>query len=400
MKKGLRLIFSACLLLPVLALQGQISADCENGRNPITGEYCLNSISTAVPFLRIVPDARSGALGDAGIAISPDANAMHFNASKLVFAEQDLSISATYTPWLRALGLNDVYMAYLSGYKKIDDLQAVGVGLRYFSLGSIQFTDIDGNPLNIGNPYEFEVQAAYSRKLGDKISASVGAKFIFSDLASGQQVEGETIQAGAAGAADIGFTYQSPVEMGETSSNLRLGLALTNIGSKITYTNSIYRDFLPANLGLGAAWEFELDKYNTFTLITDINKLLAPTPDPADDDNNGVPDYREKSVISGIMGSFSDAPGGINEEFRELMYSFGVEYWYDQQFAVRAGYFSEHQSKGNRKFLTVGLGLKYNIFGLNLSYLVPTTNQQNPLDNTLRFSLLFDFGAFSDEGLE
>ncbi len=370
----------------------------ETGKAPTTGQFCLNAISTAVPFLGIVPDARSAALGNAGVAISPDANAMHFNASKLVFAEEDLSIAATYTPWLRALGLNDVYMAYLTGFKKIDEFQAVGLGLRYFSLGSIQFTDTEGNALNTGRPYEFEINGAYSRKLGEKLSASIGAKFIYSDLASGQQVDGETIEAGAAGAADIGFTYQSPIKLNGSESFLRLGLALTNLGSKITYTNSINRDYLPANLGLGAAWEFELDEYNSLTTIVDINKLLVPTPDPnVDADGNNIPDYREKSVVSSVLGSFNDAPNGFNEEMRELNFSLGLEYWYDKQFAVRAGYFYEHESKGNRKFLTVGLGLKYNVFGLNLSYLVPTTNQQNPLDNTLRFSLVFDFGVLDDD---
>lgn len=363
----------------------------------LDGTPCTNTVVTAVPFLRIVSDARSGAMGDVGIAISPDANAMHFNASKLVFAEEDLGISATYTPWLRALGLNDVYLAYLTGYYKLDDLQALGIGLRYFSLGSIQFTDPNGEPLNTGRPNEFEIAAAYSRKLTDKFSAALTAKFIYSNLAAGQQVEGETIEPGVAGAADISFTYQTPIDMAKGESNLRIGLALTNIGSKITYTRSLDRDFLPTNFGLGAAWELQLDDYNSLTFATDINKLLVPTPCQGADcdlDGDGRFDYKDQSSISGIFSSWSDAPDGFSEELKELMFSFGAEYWYDKQFAVRAGYFYEHAQKGNRKFFTVGLGLKYNIFGLNFSYLIPTTNQRNPLDNTLRFSLLFDFGAF------
>ena len=340
-------------------------------------------------------------MGDAGIAISADANAMHFNASKLVFAEEDLGISATYTPWLRSLGLNDVYLAYLTGYKKMDDdLQAIGFGLRYFSLGSIQFTDANGEPLNTGKPNEFEVSVAYSRKLTDKFSAAVTGKFIYSNLAAGQTVQSETIEAGLAGAADISLTYIAPIEMENAESNLTLGLALSNLGSKITYTNSLNKDFLPANFGLGAAWNLELDDFNSITFATDINKLMAPTPcqgPDCDADNDGIFDYKEQSGISAVFSSFSDAPEGFKEELRELMYSFGVEYWYDKQFAVRAGYYNEHSQKGGRKFLTVGLGLKYNIFGLNFSYLIPTTSQQNPLDNTLRFSLLFDFGAFVGE---
>lgn len=364
---------------------------------------CPNAIITAVPFLRIVSDARSGAMGDAGIAISGDANAMHFNQSKLAMASEDLGVSATYTPWLRALGLTDVYLAYLTGYYKLDDLQAVGVGLRYFSLGDINFTDINGNAIGNGRPNEFEITAAYSRKLTDKFSAAVGAKFIYSNLASGQEVNGQQIEVGTAGAADISLTYQTPVEVNGKESNLTLGMAITNIGSKITYTNAANneKDFIPTNLGIGAAWELNFDDYNSMTFTTDINKLLVPTrclgetDQDCDSDLNGIDDWREESPIGGIFSSFGDAPGGFSEEIKELMYSFGVEYWYDKQFAVRAGYYTENQTKGNRSFFTVGLGLKYNIFGLNFSYLVPTTNQRNPLDNTLRFSLLFDFGAFS-----
>ena len=376
-----------------------------------TGGDCVNTILTAVPFLRIVSDARSGAMGDVGIGISADANAMHFNQSKLILADKPLGISATYTPWLRSLGLNDVYLAYLTGYYKLDDLQAVGLGLRYFSLGDINFTDENGNPTGTGRPNEFEITASYSRKLTEKLSAGVGAKFIYSNLASGQQVDGQIIDAGTAGAADISFTYNTEIEANGNPSDLMVGLAITNIGSKITYTNAAnsQKDFLPTNLGIGAGWTFNFDNYNSLTIATDINKLLVPTrcfddPDTpeneCDSDGNGVNDWREASPISGIFSSFSDAPNGFDEELKELMYSFGVEYWYDKQFAVRAGYFTEARSKGDRHYFTVGLGLKYNIFGLNFSYLVPTTNQRNPLDNTLRFSLLFDFGAFDGEGLD
>ena len=233
--------------------------------------------------------------------------------------------------------------------------------------------------------------------LAPNFSASIGAKFIYSNLAAGQMVQGELIEPGVAAAADISFTYTTPLKMTNMDSDLTFGLAITNIGSKITYTNSTNRDFLPANLGFGAAWDLQLDDFNTLTFAADINKLLVPTPCQAEDcdlDNDGIPDFKQQSPIAGIFSSFGDAPDGGSEELKELMYSFGVEYWYDKQFAVRAGYYSEHVQKGARKFFTVGLGLKYNIFGLNFSYLIPTTNQRNPLDNTLRFSLLFDFGAF------
>lgn len=402
-----KLLLQTVLIISALAAAtapaySQCYFDENNVLRNVDGTPCTNTVVSAVPFLRIVSDARSGGMGDVGIGLSPDANAIHFNASKLVFAEEGLAMSATYTPWLRALGLNDVYLAYLTGYYKIDDLQAIGFGLRYFSLGSIQFTDQNGEPLVPGRPNEFEITGAYARKLSDNFAASLSAKFIYSNLAAGQQVDGgEVIEPGIAGAADVAFTYRTPIEMQNGDSELTLGVAFTNIGSKISYTNSIVRDFLPANMGIGGAWKMDLDDYNSLTIAADINKLMVPTPCQdstcQDLDNNNVFDYREQSGIGGIFSSFSDAPEGFSEELKELMYSVGVEYWYDEQFAVRAGYFSEHVQKGGRRFFTVGLGLKYNIFGLNFSYLIPTTNQRNPLDNTLRFSLLFDFGDLSDQ---
>ncbi len=383
---------STLLYSPLL---GQCTFDKNGNLVDLSGRPCVNTVTTAVPFLRIVSDARSGAMGNVGIGLSADPNAMHFNASKLAFAEEKMGISATYTPWLRALGLNDVYLAYLTGFYKIDDLQSLGVGLRYFSLGTIQFTDENGQALVPGRPNEFEIAIAYSRKLSDNFSAALTGKFIFSNLAAGQIAPGgEEIEVGLAGAADLSFTWLIPIEMQRSSSNFRLGLALTNIGSKITYTRSTVKDFLPANIGLGAAWDIDLNEFNRITFAADINKLMVPTPcqgGNCDLNNNSVSDHKEQSPISGIFSSFGDAPEGFREELKELMYSFGVEYWYDQQFAVRAGYFNEHAQKGNRKFFTVGLGLKYNVFGLNFSYLIPTTNQRNPLDNTLRFSLLFNF---------
>lgn len=385
------------VLLSAESIYAQCTFD-QNGRLVnLDGTPCTNTIVTAVPFLRIVSDARAGAMGDAGIATTADPNAMHFNASKLVFAESETAMSATYTPWLRALGLSDVYLAYLTGYKQLDELQTVGFGLRYFSLGSIQFTDVNGEPLREGRPNEFEIALAYSRKLADKLSAGVTGKFIYSNLAAGQNLPGgETIEVGIAGAADISFTYLTDLNLSNTESNLAIGLALTNIGSKITYTRSTVRDFLPTNLGLGIAWNLDPNPYNRLTLAVDVNKLMVPTPcqgPDCDQDGDGIPDYKAQSPISGIFTSFTDAPEGFSEELREFYYSFGLEYWYDKQFAVRAGYFNEHLQKGNRKYFTVGLGLKYNVFGLNFSYLIPTTNQRNPLDNTLRFTLLFDFAA-------
>lgn len=410
MKNALRFSFLIVLFFAISGtsnLQAQCTWDADNQMFiNLDGSPCTNTVVTAVPFLRIVADARSGAMGDAGIAISADANAIHFNASKLVLAEEDLAVSATYTPWLKSLGLNDVYLAYLTGYKKIDDLQAIGASLRYFSLGSIPFTDVNGEPLITGRPNEYEIALAYSRKLSDKFTAGLTGKFIYSNLAKGQQLDGgETIEAGKAGAADLSFTYQTELKSNTMDdSQLTVGLALTNIGSKITYTASINKDFIPSNFGLGAAWFMAFDDYNTLTITGDVNKLMVPTPYQCPE---GMSDAeceaealarRDQSPVSAMFSSFGDAPEGFSEELKELTYSLGLEYWYDKQFAVRAGYFSEHNQKGGRKYLTVGLGLKYNIFGLNFSYLVPTTNQRNPLDNTLRFSLLFDFGEYDPQG--
>lgn len=372
-------------LLPSFQTQAQV-----NGVNQLDGR--INTINTAVPFLRIAPNARSGGMGDLGVAISPDANAIFWNSSKLAFVDNEMGFSLTYTPWLKQL-VNDIYLAYLSGYRKIDDLSTIGFSLRYFSLGQIIFTDITGTETGTGRPNEFAIDMAYARRLSDNLGVGVNLKYIYSNLASGQNVNGVEITPGNAFAADVNLYGSYPVELKSgLETELAWGLNISNIGTKISYTESAEnKDFIPTNFALGAAWSINFDDYNKIVLAGDVNKLLVPTPDSVDADNNGIFDYKEQSIVSGIIGSFSDAPDGFSEEFRELMYSAGIEYWYDEQFAVRAGYFNEHSTKGNRKFFTVGLGLRYNVFGLDFSYLVPTSNQRNPLDNTLRFSLSFDF---------
>ena len=363
------------------------------------GDPCFNAITTAVPFLRIIPDSRSGAMGDAGIAVSPDPNSMHHNASNLAFVDRKFSISTTYSPWLRALGISDIYMAYLSGYYKIDDLQALGFGVRYFSLGEINFTDEAGVSQGTGRPNEFELAAAYARKLGDNFSMAISGKFIYSSLASDQRIGSVEIKPGISGAADVSATYIT-----ETYDNqkLKLGIAVTNLGAKISYTESSNKFFIPANLGIGAGYTFNFDEYNKLVFAYDMNKLLVPTPlhpaDPEYDVNpaDGIPDYRQQTMFSAVLGSFNDAPNGTSEELTEISHSIGMEYWYDDQFAVRGGYFHEHVDKGNRKYFTLGMGLKYNVFNINVSYLVPTNNLNNPLGNTLRFSLIFDISAFQN----
>jgi len=404
----------AISLLTLSQSSGQASgfdfgAGCITDAN---GECLPSTILSAVPFLRIIPDARGGAMGDAGIAASADPNGIYYNASKLAFTEKDASFSATYTPWLRNLGLNDVYLTYLSGYKKVDELQTLGFGFRFFSLGEINFTDFDGNPAGMGKPREFEFAIAYSRKLSENFSAGLTAKYIYSNLASGQQVGNVTISSANAFAADLSLTYKKEGNLTAAGSEWTFGAAISNLGSKVTYTGNEVKDFIPANLGLGAGLKLNFDEYNSMTFLFDINKLLVPSPiSPTLKDENGItsdnpdydangngePDYKEQSMFSAVVSSFGDAQGGFSEELKEYTASFGMEYWYSGQFAVRAGYYYENPLKGDRQFITVGAGLKYNVFQLDLSYLVPTNNRRNPLDNTLRFGLQFDFAALTGD---
>ncbi len=357
-----------------------------NQYETVTGEPCVNTIITAVPFLRIAPDARSAGMGDAGLAVSKDANAIHFNASKLVFAENRTGLSLTYTPWLSALELKDVYLGYLSGYHQINEAHAIGLSIRYFSLGETLFTDENGIPIGNGKSNEVEFNASFAKKIGKNFSGGFGLKYIYSNLASGLSIAGTDISAGKSIAMDFSFTYQTP--------NLTVGLAATNLGQKITYTNSINKDFIPTNLGIGVAWNKYLGETTRLTLTTDINKLMAPTPDPAgaDEDFDGVPDYKQVSTFKGIFGSFSDAPGGFSEEMRELMFSFGAELIIKDNITFRTGYFAEHSTKGNRKYFTTGLGYTYKFVTVNGSYLIPSTSQKNPLKDTFRVSVLFNFG--------
>ena len=347
----------------------------------------INVVTTAVPFLRISPDARAGGMGDLAIATTPDASSSYFNLGKVPFNELRTGLNLTYTPWLKRL-VNDVYLASMAGYHKLDDNQAISASLRYFSLGSIQFTDNFGNPLQSFNPREFGIDIGYSRKLGERTGFGVGLKYIYSNLAGGS-VGGNTYKAGKSVAGDLGFYHNNQNEAGQ---GWAFGAALTNLGAKISYTdNADQRDFIPANLGIGTTYTSVLDESNKVMFGIDINKLLVPTP-PAVGDSAGLVAYRQKSVVSSWFSSFGDAPDGFSEELKEFQVSAGAEYVYANQFALRAGYFYENKTKGNRRYFTTGVGVKYNVFGLNFSYLIPTGSgiNQNPLANTLRFSLVFD----------
>jgi hypothetical protein len=352
-------------------------------------------VTTAVPFLRISPDARAGGMGDVGIATEPDANSAFWNLGKTPFAKSKTALSVTYTPWLRDLGLNDVYLASLAGYYQLDEQQALSLSTRYFSLGNIQFTDFAGNDLGSFRPREFSIDFGYSRKLTDKLGLGVALRYINSNLAGGQSANGVTYKAGNAVAGDVSL-YHSNVS--EASGGFAWGVVLSNLGSKIAYTNDVNnKDYIPANLGLGVSYTKVFDETSKMTFAVDINKLLVPTPplptDPSDPDATrkdsiNLVGYRGYGVMQSWFKSFSD--GG--NEFKELMFGVGAEYSYNDQFMARAGYFYEDKTKGNRKYFTLGVGVKYNVFGLNFSYLIPSGNgvNRNPLSNTLRFSLLFD----------
>lgn len=342
-----------------------------------------NALEYAVSFLTIAPDSRAGAMGDVGAATSPDYNSMHWNPSKYAFIESDMGISASYTPWLRNL-VNDINLGYLSFYKRIDKKQTIAASLLYFDLGDIQFTNDFGEPDGQHTPYEMSFDIAYARAFSEKISGGIAFRYIRSDITGGTEVGGSETKAGNAFAADVSMYYlNDKLKIGDNIYTLSFGINISNIGNKISYTD-IQKDFLPANLKIGTALKYDIDDYNSLTLALDLNKFLVPTPS-----GDSIVDI---SVSEGMIQSFSDAPLGLEEELHEIKYSVGAEYWYANQFAVRVGYFYEHENKGNRKYFTVGAGLKLNVFTIDFSYLLPV-KQNNPLANTVRFTLGLDFQA-------
>ncbi len=350
----------------------------------------INVVTTAVPFLRISPDARSGGMADMGVATTPDQASGFWNVGKVAFNENS-GIVATYTPWLKDL-VNDVYLASIAGVYKLDENQALHASLRYFSLGNITFTDNLGNDFGSFRPREFGIDVGYSRRLNTKNGIGVTLKFISSNLAGGTTVGSTTYKTGNAVAADIGYYHDGTKA---TGNGFAWGVVLSNLGSKIAYTdNADAKDFIPANLGLGLNYRKKMNATNAISFGVELNKLLVPTP-PAEGDAPGLIAYRNKSVIGSWFSSFGDAPDGFGEEIKEFQVSLGGEYTYNNQFSFRAGYFYENKTKGNRRFFTMGLGLKYNIFGFNFAYLLPSGSgvNRNPLSNTLRFSVLFDFNG-------
>ncbi|MGZ3882849.1 MAG: type IX secretion system outer membrane channel protein PorV [Bacteroidia bacterium] len=390
------------------------------GRSQVSTQQlagAINPITTSVPFLLIAPDSRQGGMGEVGAATQPDVNSIHWNGSKLAFAEKSTGIGISYTPWLRQL-VPDISLSYLSAYHKLKNkTTAIGGSLRYFSLGNITFTDISGNTTGQFKPNEFAIDFALSQKLSDNFSAGIAIRYINSNLTGGVALSnGQATRPGQSVAADVSMYYRTPkgFEVADKKSTVSLGLAITNIGQKISYSTA--KNFIPTNMRLGGGLKMDIDDYNSFGFYADLNKLLVPTPpvyqkyktvngtdssaDYIDPATNGKVVAKGKDpnvpVAQGMIQSFYDAPGGFKEELREINIAVGFEYWYAKQFAVRAGYFYEDKTKGGRQFFTIGLGVRYSVFGLDMAYLIPTT-LRNPLQNTLRFTLSFDFDAFKSQ---
>ena len=385
------LIYKAfALTLIITSLSVTVNAQFNDSLS-LTGG--LNALRVAVPFLTIAPDSRAGAMGDVGAASTPDVNSQHWNPAKYAFIDKEWGISLSYTPWLRKL-VNDINLNYVSGYYRLDKEQVISASLLYFSMGDITFTDINNVQQSHYNPNEFSFDVAYSRLFSDKISGGLAFRYIRSDLTGGFSQQGQTAaKAGNAVAADVAMYYQSPISIDSRKGEMAFGLNVSNIGTKLSY-NEEKKDFIPINMRLGGRVSLDFDAYNRMSFMLDANKLLVPTPPIYDRNDETViiagkdPDV---SVPAGMLQSFYDAPDGFKEELHEISYSLGVEYWYANQFAIRAGYYTEHETKGNRKYFTLGAGLRYNIFNLDFAYLVPSSGQNNPMANTVRFSLAFDF---------
>ena len=392
MNKTMKILMAGCLSL----LSWQASAQDSQGDSK---ESLFNPVNYAVISQTIAPDARGGGLGDVGAATDPDVNSQYWNPAKYPFNISRAGVALNFTPWLRSL-VNDMNLAYLAGYYRIGDYSAVSASLRYFNMGEV-FTidpDVNSNAMTI-NPYEMSVDVAYSLMLSEKFSLAAAIRWIYSDMRFDYT---EDNSPASAFAADIAAYYQNYINIGQRECQLGVGLNISNIGSKITFSGKEYGEFLPANMRLGASLMIPIDEYNRITLAADANKYLVPTvPKQMEgEDNSEYEDrvhreYDDVSAISGIFKSFSDAPGGFKEELEEINYGLGAEYVYNDKFSLRAGYHHESQSKGNRKYFTVGAGFKMNVFSLDAAYVVATA-KSNPLDQTLRFTLSFDMDGIKD----
>lgn len=386
----IKLFFTICAFLG-FSLKSFAQVDKNDIFNPVT---------TSVTSQSIAPDARAGGMGDVGAATDPDVTSQYWNVAKYPFTISRAGVALNFTPWLRKL-VNDMNLAYLSGYYRIGDYSAVSASLRYFSLGEVQ---TNYNPTQQGtamtiNPYEMSVDAGYSLMLSEKFSIGTAVRFIYSDLKADYT---DDVTPGSAFAADLGAYYQDYVNIGQRECQLGLGLNISNIGSKISFGGDNNSYFIPTNLRLGTSLMVPIDEYNRITFAADANKLLVPThpkirdgESPTDFDARVQKEYYDVSSISGIFKSFGDAPNGFKEELQEIQWSLGAEYVYNDKFTLRAGYHHESENKGNRKYFTMGAGFKMNVFSLDAGYVISTA-ATNPLDQTLRFTLTFDMDGLSD----
>ena len=391
------LAFLIFLNVPVFS-QSTILSGQDTSRRPII---------TAVPFLLISPDSRGSAMGETGVATSPDVNSVHWNNAKLAFIDKKYGFGMSYVPWLGKI-VDDMSVSYLSGFYKLDQVQTVGLSMKYFDLGEIQLTDNQGLSLGVENPKELSTAFTYSRKLTNDLSIGGSARYIWSNL-TGSISNYSDAKAGNSFSVDLGVYYNREISLVNRTSELSFGSHISNIGGKITYGSSKSLDFIPVNLRVGTSLKTFLDQYNSITLAVDLNKLMVPSPPIYEVDINGNyvidPTTNQakilkgknpnRSVLSGIFSSFSDAPDGFSEEIKEVTISTGLEYWYREIFSFRGGYFLENMDKGGRKFLTLGLGIKYNNLGIDFSYL-STPQNDHPLAETMRFSLSFLFDKVED----
>lgn len=387
-------------LLAVHPLLAQIS------KKELAGST-INTIQSVVPFLTIAPDSRSGAMGDIGAATKPDVNSMHWNPAKYAFIEGTTGFAISYSPWLRKL-VPDINLAYISAFHRFDKKQVIAGSLLYFSLGELVFTDDFGEYIIDFTPHEFAIDGAYSRKFSETFSMGMAFRYIYSNLTGGITTSTTETKPGTSLAADVSWFYTNNILVAERNATLSFGMNISNIGQKMSYTENQEADFIPINLRIGGALDLQIDDYNSLLFAVDMNKLLVPTP-PIYDSTGAIMHGKDPdvSVPVGMIRSFYDAPGfyddqgnrlisPFREELREIMCSVGIEYWYAKQFAIRAGYFYEHETKGNRKFFTTGMGLRLNVFELDFAYLIPV-KQNHPLSGTLRFTLGFDFDAIKKQ---
>jgi hypothetical protein len=364
-------------------------------------------ITTAVPFLNFAPDSRHSAMGDVGVATSPDANSTYWNAGKLAFIKDDYGFSLSYSPWLGKL-VNDMSLSYLSGYKRIDENSAFGLDLRYFNMGDISLTDGRGNPIGEFNPRDIAIGGTYSRRLSANLGLGISARFIHSNLSGNMSASGGTeSRPGISVGTDIGLYHQKPILVGQKEGVWSWGVTLTNIGPKITYNSAEDLDYIPTTFRVGTAYMINLNATSSLTFALDANKLMVPTPPTYKTNSDGtlatdasgnliIEEGKDpnRPLISGMFGSFNDAPGGSQEELSELTLSFGMEYLYANKFALRTGYFYEDDSKGGRRYFTMGAGFTMKRLGLDFSYLVPQV-QNHPLAETLRFSLRYSIASIA-----